>query len=166
MPAEQARMESFGPIVLAGLLRSHPIPPEDEVLSFAVARQWRDLLRSAYKFAALLPPLGYGMGFRFDPAADHLEFFCGFTLRSKGRVPTGLHCVEIPDITCARFRHSGRISLLRPTLNAIFETGLPQAGLKGPDKDSDLPSFILRARPSFSPLTGLGGVEILVPVKA
>jgi hypothetical protein len=53
---------------------------------------------------------------------------------------------------------------LRHTLDAIFATALPLAGLQRLDGDG--PSFILRARPSFTPLTGFGGVDVLVPVKA
>lgn len=165
MPADQSRLELFGPLVLAGILRSHPMVSDDEVVSSAVARQWRDLLPAVFKFPALLPPLGYGVGFHFEPAADTLEFFCGFVLRSTARVPEGLHCVEIPEITCAVFRHSGPLSRLRHTLDAIFGTALPLAGLHRLDAAGDVPSFVLRSRPSLNPLTGFGGVDVLVPVK-
>lgn len=164
MSAEQSRLEPFGPLVLAGILRNHRILFDDEALSSAVATQWQDLLRAAFKVIALLPPLGYGAGLHFDPAAETLEFFCGFVLRSTARVPEGLQCVAIPESTCAVFRHSGQLSRLRHTLNAIFDTALPLAGLHRLDPAGDVPSFILRARPSFNPLTGFGGVDVLVPV--
>jgi len=165
MPADQSRLESFGPRVLAGILRHHRMLSDDEALSSAVASQWRDLLRVAFKFAALLPPLGYGAGLHFEPSADTLEFFCGFTLRSTARVPEGLQCVAIPEITCFVFRHCGPLSRLRHTLDAIFGTALPLAGCERLDPAGDVPSFILRSRPSFNPLTGFGGVDVLVPVK-
>jgi predicted transcriptional regulator YdeE len=137
---------------------------DDEVLSSAVGRQWRDLLPAAFKFPALLPPMGYGAGLHFEPGADTLTFFCGFVLRSTARAPEGLHCVVIPDCTCAVFRHSGPMSRLRHTLDAIFATALPLADLQRLEGDG--PSFVLRARSSFTPLTGFGGVDVLVPVKA
>ena len=165
MPADQSRLESFGPLVLAGILRNHRMPPDDEALSSAVAVQWRDLLRAAFKFPAMLPPLGYGAGLHFDPAADTLEFFCGFVWRSTVRVPEGLQCVAIPGITCSVFRHTGPLSRLRHTLDAIFGTALPLAGLHRFDLAGDVPSFILRSRPGFNPLTGFGGVDVLVPVR-
>lgn len=166
MPAEQSRLEAFGPLVLAGILRSHPLASDDEALSSAVAQQWRNLLGVAFKFAALLPPMGYGAGFHFAPEGDKLEFFCGFVARSQARVPEGLHSVDIPEITCAVFAHSGPISRLPHTLHMIFNTALPLEGLQRLDAVSDVPSFLLRVRPSFSPVTGLGGIEVLVPVRA
>lgn len=165
IPAEQSRLESFGPLVLIGILRSHRMLCDDEVLSSAVAKQWQDLLRFAFKFPVLLPPMGYGAGLHFEPAGDTLDFFCGFVARSADRVPEGLHCVEIPEIDCAVFRHSGQISRLPHTLQAIFGTALAAAGFDRLDAAGEVPSFILRVRPSFNPLVGLGGVDVLVPVK-
>jgi predicted transcriptional regulator YdeE len=164
MPADPSRLEPFGPLVLAGILLSHNMLSDDEVLSSAVGRQWRDLLPSAFRFPALLPPLGYGAGLHFEPDAATLEFFCGFVLRSTARAPDGLHCVEIPECSCAVFRHSGQLSLLRYTLHAIFSSALPLAGLHRLDAVSDVPSFVLRSHLSFNPLTGFGGVDVLVPV--
>jgi predicted transcriptional regulator YdeE len=160
MSVEQSRQEPFGPLVLAGILRSHVMGPDDEVMSSAVARQWRDLVKIAFKFPALFPPLGYGVGLHFEPYADTLEFFCGFVLRSE--VPDGLQSMVIPEVTCAVFGHSGPISRLRHTLDAIFATALPLTGWER--LGGEAPSFILRVRPSFNPLTGFGGVEVLVPV--
>ncbi len=165
MPADQSRLELFGPLILAGILRSHHMQSDDEALSSAVARQWRDLLCAAL-FQTLLPPLGYGAALHFEPAADTLEFFCGFVLGSTARMPAGLQCVAIPEVTCAVFRHSGQLSRLRHTLDAIFGTALPLAGLHRLDPAGDVPSFVMRSRPSFNPLTGFGGVDVLVPVKA
>jgi predicted transcriptional regulator YdeE len=165
MPAEQSHLESFGPFTLTGILRSHHMPSDDEALSQAVAAQWRDLLGAAFKIPARLPPLGFGAGLHFEPGADTLEFFCGFVLRSTARAPEGLQSVVIPEITCAVFRHSGEISRLRHTLDAIFGTALSLAGLHRLDLASDIPSFVLRSRLSFDPLTGFGGVDVLVPLK-
>jgi predicted transcriptional regulator YdeE len=165
MPAEQSRLESFGPFRLTGILRSHRMQSDDETLSSAVAMQWRDLLCAAFKIPARLPPLGFGAGLHFEPGADALEFFCGFVLRSTAGVPEGLQCVVIPESTCAVFRHSGEISRLRYTLDAIFGTALSLAGLHRLDPAGDVPSFVLRSRISFDPLTGFGGVDVLVPLK-
>jgi predicted transcriptional regulator YdeE len=158
-----SRLEHFGPLVLAGILRSHALGPDDEVISASVGRQWRDLVKVAFKFRALLPPLGYGAGLRFVPYGDTLEFFSGFVLRAPGLVPDGLYCISLPEVVCAVFAHSGPIARLPHTLNAIFTTALPLEGLE--PLGGDVPSFILRTRPSFNPLTGFGGVEVLVPVK-
>lgn len=164
MPSEPSRLEPFGPVVLAGLLRSHAMGPDDEILSSSVGRQWRDLVKVAFKFRALFPPLGYGAGLRFEPYGDRLEFFSGFVLRAPGLVPDGLYCIALPEVICAVFTHHGPIGRLRHTLDAIFATALPLQGQE--PLGGEVPSFILRTRPSFNPLTGFGGVEVLVPVKA
>lgn len=164
MPAEHSRLESFGPFTLTGILRSHRMQSDDEALSSAVALQWRKLLRVSLKIPARLPPLGFGAGLHFEPTAETLEFFCGFVLRSTARVPEGLQCVAIPECTCAVFRHSGEISRLRHTLDAIFGTALSLTGLNRLDSAGEVPSFVLRSRLSFDPLTGFGGVDVLVPV--
>lgn len=156
------RLEPFGPVLLAGIVRRHAIGPDDEVLSSAVAKQWRDLLIDAFRFGVLLPPRGYGLGLNFAPDGDTLEFFCGFVLRNENWAPIGLECIAIPAVTCAVFGHRGPIARLRHTLDAIFATALPLEGLS--PLGGETPSFILRARPSFNPLNGFGGIDVLVPV--
>lgn len=164
MPADHSPLETFGPLVLVGIARCHRVLSDDEALSSGMAKQWRELLRAVFRVMALLPPLGYGAGLHFEPTGESLEFFCGFVLRPKARLPKGLRVVAIPECSCAVFHHAGSLSRLRYTLDAIFTTALPLIGLQPLDPTGEVPSFLLRATPCFNPLTGFGGVDVLVPV--
>lgn len=163
MQTERSRLECFGPFVLAGILRSHPVAPDGEPMYWPISAQWRELAEVAHSLPILPPPLGYGIGLNMAIGAPSLDYFCGFVVPGKSRVPEGFACLEIPILTCAVFRHTGHVSHLRFTLEAIFSTALSVAGLEPAGVGT--PAFIQRYGETFDPDTGLGGFDVLVPVK-
>jgi AraC family transcriptional regulator len=159
------RLERFGPLVLAGFLRHHRLPRDTEDMYRAVAAQWREFAEVAHVIPALPPRLGHGVALSMVDGADHIEYFCGFVVPSKTRVPQGFDTLEIALLQCAVFQHTGHVALLRSTVDLVFGTVLPLAGLAPAGAQMGAPQFIQRYNAAFNPETGLGGLELLVPLK-
>lgn len=161
---EPPRLERFGPVVLAGYLRRHRLPREPQELYRDVAAQWRELAEVAHNIPALPPRQGYGVALRMADGGDHFEYFSGFVIPGRARLSLGFDCLEIPAVRCAVFAHREHVSLLRRTIETAIGCALPLAGLDVAD-ETGAPDFIQRYSDSFDPETGLGGLDILIPVK-
>ena len=73
--------------------------------------------------------------------------------------PARLTLLNVPARRYALFPHSGHVSTIRSTYNAIWNRVLPENGWTTPEA----PGFE-RHHPTFDPLTGEGGVTIWIPV--
>ncbi len=164
MAAEAPRLEQFGPVVLAGIRRSHPLPYDIEEIYWSIAGQWRELAELAGSIPALPPRLGYGVGLHVTDDIPRLDYFSGFVVCGKSRVPEGIDCLEIPLVTCAVFHHTEHVSRLSYTITTIFSMALPRAGLE--PAGANAPQLIQRYGEEFDPETGFGGFDVLVPIKA
>jgi AraC family transcriptional regulator len=159
------RLEPFGPVVLAGLQRSHRVNRDRKEISQDISVQWHALAAMAGALPVLPPRLGYGVVLHVPEGAGTLDYFCGLPVDGLIYVPTGFEALALPRMTVAVFEHHEHVSLLHSTTELIFATILPMAGIEPADEENCPAEFIQRYTERFDPATGLGGVEILVPVK-
>lgn len=155
------RLETFGPFQMAGLFRSHRYPRDHDVMFDQISEQWR-----AYLTLAQGPKTrndGYGIGLRTPDGATTFDYFCGAPVMAGAEPPPGLATLQIPALRCAVFEHRERITEFRDTMQLALGKVLPLAGLL--PADGDVPEFIERYGKSFDPNTGLGGFEVLIPLK-
>lgn len=157
------RLEKFGPVNLAGLRRSHSVRRDQMEVYRDVAAQWRDFVAMAGSIPALPPRRGYGINFRMEENKTALDYYCGLVVAGANQVPPAFMALTIDPLTVAVFEHREHLSLLRYTMELIFATVLPMAGIE-PDYDEPI-EFIQRYTEEFDPAVGRGGVEVLVPVK-
>lgn len=104
----------------------------------------------------------YGVIGRMEEGSDGFDYFCGVPVATDRDVLPGLLSMTLPEARYARFAHQGHISTIRATCAAVFEEGLPGAGLT---QDTTHFSFLEYYGPDFNPATGLGTVEVWVAVK-
>jgi AraC family transcriptional regulator len=105
----------------------------------------------------------YGVVHNVD-AANNFDYLCGVEVRSVGVLPAGCIELRIPAATYAIFTHAGHISTIQATFTAIWERGLAEAGLRAADvRAADAP-VLERYDERFDGRTGLGGLEIWVPI--
>ena len=93
---------------------------------------------------------------------DHgnVDYIAGVEVSDFTDTPAELTRLRIPEQRYAVFRHEDHISSIRGTVSAIWNNWLPESDYQasgGPDFE--------RYDESFDPETGLGGVEIWVPIK-
>jgi len=160
------RIEMFGPYTLAGHLCQHSLSPDLREMYFKISNQWREFAEVAHNLPALPPRLGYGVGFSSDDLQKSMTYFCSVVVPGKDVVPSEFFCLELPQLHCAVFEHHSHVTSIACTLQSIFTIVLPDAGIRPAAAKANLPSFIQRYSEQFDPETGLGGLEILIPIDA
>ena len=101
----------------------------------------------------------YGVCCNSDDAGN-LDYVCGVEVADFSGLPPEFTRLRLPAQRYAVFRHRDHVSTIRGSFNAIFSQSLPQSG----HEPADAPDFE-RYDDRFDPVTGLGGVEIWVPIK-
>jgi AraC family transcriptional regulator len=149
--AQVPRVEEAGPLLIAGLggryLASN---------SAGIPSQWQ-----RYEQGARPPSKGkyaYGVCFNYDDEGN-FDYLCGHEVANFSSVPADTTRVRLARQPYAVVRHTGHIGSIPLTWRAFLETWLPASGLLA----ADAPDFE-RYDADFDPLTGIGGVEIWVPL--
>lgn len=163
--ADLPPLERFGPLLMAGHLRSHRLPRDAEDLFRDISAQWRTFAAVRGAIQPLAAKREYGVGLRMADGATTLDYFCGISIADGDDVPFGFDRLEIPALHCAVFQHLEHVSKLHETMEFAYATVLPRAGWEPADESRGAPEFIERYSETFSPETGLGGLELLIPVK-
>jgi AraC family transcriptional regulator len=152
---EPVRYEEGRAMLLAGVRREHTFAGSEA----SVAAQWRE-------FNAMGPVPGrrggaaYGVICAGDPEAQTFEYLCGVEVDAfvpGSPFPGRMH---VPVQRYAVFEHPGHVSEVRKMWEEIFGDWLPRSG----HTPANGPDFELYGE-RFDPATGLGGVEIWVPVE-
>jgi predicted transcriptional regulator YdeE len=148
-----SRFETLRPLLLAGLRRHH---------GFADAP--RDIPDQWAAFASLLPLPGqvgrttYGAMCGTDLEAQRFEYMTSVEVSAFDTLPEGMGRMQVPAAYYAVFSHSGPASRLHQTWAAIH-AWQPGSGYQfAPTPDFE------RYGPGFVPVSGVGDVEIWVPV--
>jgi AraC family transcriptional regulator len=97
--------------------------------------------------------------YNFD-SEGNFDYMCAVEVGGASALPKGLSNLQVPGRKYAVFCHRGHIAGIRGTMSAIWSQWLPQSGYKafeGPTLE--------RYGPEFNPMTGMGGLEIWVPIQ-
>jgi AraC family transcriptional regulator len=144
----------------------------DAILLFGLARrceragdagipsQWNAFLPHLGHVDGQIGNVAYGAIYNADDSG-HFDYLCGVAVREFPNSPAEFTRLRIPPQTYAVFEHRDHIAAITGTWNAIWEHGLADAGLQA----ADGPAFE-RYDERFDGRTGLGGLEIWVPVNA
>ncbi len=142
------RFETTKAFLIAGFGQSY----NDET-SANIPAQWQ-------RFGPHLQPGQTAYGVLCNPdGAGNIEYICGVEVPSLARIPEGWHHVQIPERRYAVFTHRDHISGIRRTWHTIFNQWLPESGYTV----ARAPEFEKYGL-AFNPVTGLGGVEIWIPL--
>jgi AraC family transcriptional regulator len=144
----------------------------DAMLIFGLARrcaaagdpgipsQWNQFLPHLGHIEGQIGNVAYGVIYNADDSA-RFDYLCGVAVREFPNGPAEFTRLRIPPQTYAVFEHREHIAAIASTWTAIWEHGLADAGLRA----ADGPAFE-RYDERFDGRTGLGGLEIWVPVKS
>jgi AraC family transcriptional regulator len=101
----------------------------------------------------------YGVSYGFD-GDGNFNYLTGVEVRVRSLLPKELTSLPLPSQRYAVFRHSGHVAGVRATCDAIWNKWFPSSGYEPVEAP-----MLERYGPSFNPRTGLGGLEIWVPIK-
>ncbi len=128
-------------------------------------RQWEEFQR---RLAALSPSQydrlrhegAFGIVHNAEHNGEAVEYVCAVPAGVGLEGGDGLVALELPALRIARFAHRGHIAGIGAATRAVFDEGLPAAGLE-PHGSLDL---IEHYGPDFDPRDGFGTVGLWVPV--
>jgi len=152
------RFEDGKTMLIAGLSRRYSYKDMEEAFT-GIPAQWQRIAPQLDRIPGRIGNISYGVCCNIIPG-DGFRYLCGAEVADKFVLPNGFDTERLPAKRYAVFNHADHISQIRNTIDAIWNKWLPQSEYE-PAGDF----FIEHYGKSFDPQTGMGGVDILVPVE-
>lgn len=103
----------------------------------------------------------YGVMCDFTQVPFGYRYLAGVEISGQPQLPEDFSTFLIPAGNYAVFEHSGHIATLKTSCEAIWSRGLPRSGLLPVEGGA----WFEKYDASYDPATGLGVVEIWIPVQ-
>jgi AraC family transcriptional regulator len=157
---EAPRFENGRALLIAGLRRRHAPETMNEIPG-----QWQHFAPYIGKIPGQVGGVAYGVCFNAPDGAGGVEYLSGVEVSSASGLPGEFSVVLIPAQRYAVFAHRDHVSKLRETLETIGLKWLPAWGEPITRGGAGAADFFERYSEEFDPRTGMGGMEVWVPVK-
>lgn len=152
---EPPRFEDGKPFLVAGLSARYSCET-----STAIPAQWQRFGAYLGKLPGQVGKVAYGVACNCDDVGN-FDYLCGVEVSDFSALPAEFSRLRIAAQRYAVFHHREHISTIRRTWNTIWNQWLPASG----HVPADAPNFE-RYDMRFDPLSGMGGLEIWLPLKA
>jgi len=153
--AMEPRIETAGPLLLAGLARRYRSAENAEIPG-----QWQSFGHRLGTIPGALGADAYGVVYNVDDDSNH-EYLVGVAVTSFDALPADLDRLRLAEQRYAVFHHAGHVSDIRRTCHSAFVQWIPDAGLDVVDAP-----FFEKYGEGFDPDSGTGGLEIWIPVRS
>jgi len=153
-PLTSARLVKGDALLIFGLGQRCP-----RVGNPAIPSQWKSFLPYLGHIDGQIGNVAYGVIYNSDDFGGY-DYICGVAVREFPSHPQEFRRLRIPPQSYAVFEHRDHVSAIASTWRAIWEHGLADDGFEALDG----PAFE-RYSEQFDGRTGLGGLEIWIPVK-
>jgi AraC family transcriptional regulator len=154
------RLEDGRELLIAGL-RSHYTA---ETMN-NIPAQWQRFAPHIGKIPGQVGGAAYGACFNASDSAGGFEYLSGVEVSSSSGLPGEFSFVAVPAQRYAVFTHSEHVSKLFETLDAIGRQWLPESGQAAVPRAAGAPDFFERYSEEFDPRSGMGGIEVWVPIQ-
>jgi AraC family transcriptional regulator len=148
------RFVSGNPMLVVGLVERHSFGATQ-----GIPGQWQRFMQHYADIPDKVQPIPLGISANMDDDGN-FEYMAAVEVSKASDLPKGLQQWRIPAQHYAVFRHDAHVSTIGQTYSAIFNAWLPAHGRRaanGPTIEHHLETF--------DPRTGLGGVDIWVPLE-
>jgi AraC family transcriptional regulator len=149
------RFEHAKEIVIAGLNESYTFETRSKI-----PMQWERFVPKMGKAPGRIGQVSYGVCWNVSPGRG-FEYLSGVEVKDATRLPAEFATVRLPAREYAIFMHRDHVSAIGNTIDKIWKDWVPQAGLNV----ASAPCFE-RYTEEFNPQTGMGGMEIWIPLEA
>ena len=156
---EPPRFENGKALLVAGLRKQYTGETMNELPA-----QWQRFIPHIGKIAGQIGRTSYGICWQARDGAG-IEYLSGVEVSGFSSLPSEFTVVSIPAQRYAVFPHRGHVSQLYETCDAISKW-LPASGFQCAGNGADGPDFFERYTEQFDPRTGMGGMEVWVPIKS
>jgi AraC family transcriptional regulator len=156
---QEPRLQDRRALLVAGL-RQHYTP---ETVS-DIPALWQRLPFG--KIPSQLGHMAYGILFHASDTAGGFDYLAGVEVSGVSTVLSDLTFVKIPSQKYAIFCHRGHVSRLQDTMAAIWHEWLPASHRNVSHPAAGAPQMIEYYAENFDPQTGLGDIEVWLPLEA
>ncbi|ACD21443.1 AraC family transcriptional regulator [Paraburkholderia phytofirmans] len=151
---EPPRFEDGKALLVAGLSERYT----SETCA-AIPSQWQRFGDYFGKVPGQVGNVAYGVCYNADDSGN-IDYLCGVEVSDFSALPAELSRLRISPQRYAVFSHREHVSTIRRTWNTIWNQWLPTSG----HIPADAPNFE-RYDEKFDPVSGMGGLEIWLPLK-
>ncbi|WP_118184885.1 AraC family transcriptional regulator [Paraburkholderia phosphatilytica] len=148
------RFEQTRPLLVAGLSGRYTCES-----GAGIPAQWQRFGPQIGHVPGQVGMVTYGVCCNSDDSGN-FDYVCGVEVSDFSALPAELARVRIPSHRYAVFAHDRHISEIRRTWNTVWNRWLPESG----HRPADAPVFE-RYSERFDPRTGMGGVELWLPIE-
>lgn len=148
-------VENFRPLLIAGLRKHFAVAPWK-----GTPELWQSFAPYFGKISGQVGRKAYGLCFLMANGVDYLS---GVEVSGSSGLPHDFTMVSIAAQRYLVFAHDDHVSKLHITCDGIAEW-LPTSGYEAA-KTPGAPDFFERYSEEFNPSTGMGGMEVWVPIK-
>jgi AraC family transcriptional regulator len=152
---EPTRFEDGEPMLLAGLSERYSAATSGDIPSL-----WGRLVPYLDKIPGQVNRVAYGVVSNMAGSDGGFDYMASVEVSDADALPGGFVSISIPAHRYAVFAHGDHVSKLKDTIGAIWNEWLPASGYK----TSITPGLLERYGDGFNPGTGLGDIEVWVPV--
>lgn len=152
---EAPRFEEGREMLIAGLKGAYTLESRG-----GIPAQWQRVAPHLGRVPGQVGAAAYGVCSNYRPGCG-FDYLTGVEVQSATELPESFTHIQIPAARYAVFTHRGHVSSLDATFDAIWSKWLPHSGRRA----ADSPCFE-RYTEDFNPQTGMGGIEIWVPLQA
>lgn len=156
----QPRFMDRAAFQVVGLAKRYP----PDKLSLIPA-QWADLRSQAAYVTGRVGGDAYGVWYDVLNGENVFTYVTGFVVGAFAPVHPALSRMRIVAQHYAVFAHTGPIGEIRQSMDSVLNDWLPKSGRQHARPDPAAPDFFERYGADFNPETGLGTVEIWLPIK-
>lgn len=156
---EAPRFEDGKALLIAGLRRIY-VPGTMN----GMAAQWLNFAPHIGTIPGQLGRTTYGVCWQASDSQG-LEYLSGVEVTGFAGLPNDFTVVSLAPTKYAVFPHRDHVLKLSETIDAIFYGWLPESA-EEVGGDAETPTFLERYSEEFDPRTGMGGMEVWIPLKS
>jgi len=149
------------PLCIAGLRDRYTAATRDTIPAL-----WHRFAPYIGRVPGQIGQVAFGASLATADGAEGFDYLAGVEVVDGADLPSGLVQVPVPERACLVFVHQGHVSMLRQSLDAIWDDLLPGSGHKLAKVGPGEPGLMERYDDRFDPQTGNGDIEIWLPVEA
>jgi AraC family transcriptional regulator len=149
------RFENGRELIIAGMNQNYTAETRSQIPA-----QWERFVPHLGAVPSRVGQNSYGVCWNSTPDC-RFDYLCGVEVSQADSIPADFSSVRIPAGRYAVFTHDDHVSLLPRTIDVIWGQWLPDSSLKS----ASSPCFE-RYTEEFNPQTGVGGMEIWIPIQA
>jgi AraC family transcriptional regulator len=157
MRVEEPRIENGKTMIIAGMQGHYTYQTIREIPAL-----WQKFVPYMDRIAGRVGHIEYGLC--WDLGTGGIDYLAGEEISSADGLPPELRIVRIPAMKYAVFGHREHVSRISETCGAAFEW-LKKSRYQNAVTSKDVPNFFERYGQEFDPKTGMGGIEVWVPMR-